>query len=240
MFRLRCAIVLVFALAPALYAQQCPAPCPPDGYPTQIPADGYVWIWNYTPPCGWEQVPGYNYPTPIVIDTDGSGFHLTSAADGVKFDFYGDGKPIQIAWTAPGSTNGWLALPKDGQITSARDLFGNITAQQLTKWRPPNGFAALSIYDTPPYGGNNNGWIDNQDKIWPSLRIWIDANHDGIAQPGELHSLDEIGIGQISLHYGESKRLDQYGNQFRYQGHLKPAKDGDVDRKIFDVVLATQ
>jgi hypothetical protein len=175
-----------------------------------------------------------------VIDTDGSGFHLTSAAQGVMFDFYGDGKPIQIAWTAPGSTNGWLALPKDGKITSARDLFGDITAQPLSTWRPPNGFAALAIYDTLAYGGNNNGWIDNQDKIWPSLRIWIDANHDGIAQPEELHSLEEIGIARIDLHYGESKRVDQYGNQFRYKGHLIPGNGEDVDRKIFDVILSTQ
>jgi hypothetical protein len=30
------------------------------------------------------------------------------------FDFFGDSKPMLIAWTAPGSTNGWLALDRNG------------------------------------------------------------------------------------------------------------------------------
>jgi hypothetical protein len=156
------------------------------------------------------------------------------------FDFYGDGKPIQIAWTARGSTNGWLAMPKDGKITSARDLFGDITAQPLSSPHLPNGFAALSIYDTTAYGGNNNGAIDPGDGVWGKLRVWIDANHDGIAQPEELYTLDEIGIARIDLKYELSRYTDQYGNQFRFKGHLVPVRGDNVGRKIFDVTLATQ
>jgi hypothetical protein len=37
--------------------------------------------------------------SPIIIDTTGGGFHLTSAEDGVMFDIAGDGHPIQLAWT---------------------------------------------------------------------------------------------------------------------------------------------
>jgi len=156
------------------------------------------------------------------------------------FDFFGNGKPLQIAWTAKDSTNGWLALPRNGQITSARDLFGNITAQALTSKHPPNGFAALAIYDTPAYGGNNNGAIDPGDSVWPSLRIWIDANHDGAAQPEELHTLGEFGILGLRLRYEQSLYTDQYGNHFRYEGHLVPVKGDDIGRRIFDVILATQ
>ena len=218
---------------------QCSIPCVPGPLPPPAwgdGADGY-WLWDTTT-CTyvWQRLGS----TPIIIDTDGTGFHLTSAADGVKFYFYGTGTPIQIAWTAKGSTNGWLALPKNGQITSARDLFGNLTAQPLTNSHPPNGFAALAIYDTPAYGGNNNGVIDPGDAIWPGLRIWIDVNHDGISQPEELHTLEEVGILRISLHYERSPYTDQYGNHFRYEGHLTPVSGDDVDRKIFDVFLATQ
>jgi hypothetical protein len=141
----------------AIFAQ-CSSPCPPD-LDTEPDGDGAAgyYVWDTTT-CTWVwQRLG---STPIIIDTDGTGFHLTSTADGVKFDFYGTGTPIQIAWTAKGSANGWLALPRNGQITSARDLFGNVTAQPLTNSQPPNGFAALAIYDTPAYGGNNNGVID--------------------------------------------------------------------------------
>lgn len=184
-----------------------------------------------------ESIPCDN--SPIVIDTDGTGFHLTSAADGVLFDFFGNGKPIQIAWTAKDSTTGWLALPVNGQITSARDLFGNFTAQFLTKDHPPNGFAALAVYDMPAYGGNNDSVIDSKDEVWGKLRVWIDANHDGLAQPEELHTMEEVGILRISLHYELSEYTDQYGNHFRYKGHLVPVRGDDVDRLIFDVFLVT-
>ncbi|MGA8672027.1 MAG: hypothetical protein WB679_19265 [Terracidiphilus sp.] len=235
MLRLICAPILAFALAPMLCAQSC-TQCNPGPTPG-VPPDGYTWVFN-TSTCSYQLVP--LGPSPIVIDTDGTGFHLTSAVDGVKFDFYGTGTPIQIAWTAKGSTNGWLALPVNGQITSARDLFGNITPQPLANSHPPNGFAALSIYDTTAYGGNNNGAIDSGDAIWPSLRVWIDTNHDGIAQPEELHTLEDIGIERILLQYELSLYTDQNGNHFRYEGHLVPVSGDNVDRKIFDVFLATQ
>src|ERR1700694_6046081 len=52
--------------------------------------------------------------SPIIIDTEGEGFHLTSAADGVMFDIRGDRHPVHIAWTAQGSRNAFLALDRNG------------------------------------------------------------------------------------------------------------------------------
>jgi hypothetical protein len=200
------------------------------------------WVWNYAT-CSWTIVCDPTDPscgTPIVIDTAGTGFDLTSAKDGVVFDFFGTGKPIRISWTAPGSKNGWLALPEaDGMIHSARDLFGNLTPQFLMKSHPPNGFSALAIYDGHAMGGNNNGMIDPGDAVWGRLRVWIDANHDGISQPEELHTLDEIGIAKIDLGYQLSQYIDRNGNAFRYAGELVPVSHDDVDRKIYDVFLVT-
>lgn len=70
--------------------------------------------------------------------------------------------------------------------------------------------------------------------------VWIDANHDGISQPEELQTLEEIGIIAISLRYEPSPYTDQYGNQFRYRGRLVPVRGDHVDRKLFDVYLKTQ
>ncbi|HZD47951.1 MAG TPA: hypothetical protein VE178_04330 [Silvibacterium sp.] len=76
------------------------------------------------------------------------------------WDFYGDGKPFQIAWTAVGSTNGWLAMPdKNGQITSARQLFSNVANQAASG--TDNGFNALAVYDT-----NGDGVVNKNDAQW--------------------------------------------------------------------------
>lgn len=68
--------------------------------------------------------------------------------------------------------------------------------------------------------------------------VWIDANHDGISQPDELHRLDDLGIRAIDLRYRESRYTDAFGNQFRYRGSLTPLRADDVDRTIYDVILA--
>ncbi len=39
---------------------------------------------------------------PIIVDTSGNGFELTSAANGVRFDMSGTASPVQMSWTGPG------------------------------------------------------------------------------------------------------------------------------------------
>jgi hypothetical protein len=182
------------------------------------------------------------YPptSPIVIDTDGHGFHLTSAEGGVRFDFYGSGTKVQISWTAEGSTNGWLALDRNGNgtIDNGGELFGNLTAQPASS--DPNGFLALGVFDLSENGGNGDGVIDRRDSVWPRLLVWIDANHDGISQPEELHSLDDIGIRSIGLQYRRTPFVDAYGNEFRYRGRLMTDPEDPVARVIYDVILTTE
>jgi hypothetical protein len=128
--------------------------------------------------------PCYSAPTgsPIILDIIGKGFFLTDANDGVLFDISGDGHPAQMAWTAKGAENAFLALPgPDGLVHSGKELFGNFTSQPPSS--TPNGFAALVVYDQPANGGNGDGIIDSRDAIFSSLRLWIDANHDAIHHP---------------------------------------------------------
>ena len=160
------------------------------------------------PPCdlrsGPDQRPGPC--SPIILDVSGDGFDLTSATGGVLFDISGTGNPVQIAWTAQGTNNGFLALPgADGLVDNGKQLFGNFTPQPTSN--NPNGFAALAVYDLPANGGNGDGIIDSRDAIYSSLRLWIDANHDGISQPEELHTLQSEGVVAISLNYTLSKKV---------------------------------
>jgi hypothetical protein len=179
--------------------------------------------------------------SPIIIDIDGKGFHLTSAENGVSFDITGNGHPVQLAWTAPGSTNAFLALPHNGTVTTGRDLFGNFTQQPPSNH--PNGFLALAEFDKPENGGNGDGVIDEADVIFSSLRLWIDTNHDGIAQPEELHTLPELGVFSISVRYSQSRKEDEFGNLFRYKARIN-LTDPQEDRSkagplAYDVFLTT-
>jgi hypothetical protein len=177
--------------------------------------------------------------SPIILDLDGNGFHLTNAVNGVMFDISGSGHAIQLGWTAKGVDNGFLALPgPDGLVHNGKQLFGNFTTQPPSQ-NLPNGFNALAVYDDPKNGGNGDGVIDSHDLVFASLRIWVDANHDGVSQPEELHTLPSVGVNSLSLKYKETERIDQFGNHFRYLGRVNPGDASTVDRKAYDVFFVT-
>ena len=197
-----------------------------------------------TEPCaGTCMVDGHcqaTYQTsPIVIALRGNHFSLSGPEDPVLFDIWNDGEPVWMGWTAAGGETAFLAvdLNGNGTIDSGAELFGNSTLLP-DGCVALNGYVALAPYDSQALGGNGNLEIDAGDAIFPSLRLWLDDDHDGVSDVGELMSLAEAGITGIGLDYHVDQRIDRFGNHFWLRGSAtRVGPNGQVEHPlvIYDV-----
>ncbi len=181
-----------------------------------------------------------DYNTPIVLDLHGNGFNLTNADHGVSFNLDTIGGKERLAWTTGGSDDAWLVLDRNGNgtIDAGTELFGDVTAQpDPPAGQKKNGFRALAEYDKIANGGNADGQIEGGDSVFSSLRLWQDANHDGLSEPSELHTLPSLKVAAIELEYKYSKKTDGHGNKFSFRAKVKNSQGQQMGRWAWDVYL---
>lgn len=184
--------------------------------------------------------------SPIIVDTAGDGSRLTSAADGVWFDLDADGNKELVAWTLFNSDDGWLAMDRNGngRIDNGSELFGNHTPAYADQAKPSaaHGFVALAFLENPAYGRSNGDTvIDHNDAPYSRLFVWIDRNHNGESESGELRPVSEVGLAALETDFKESKLRDQHGNEYRQRAvgwWTKNDQPGKVAaRYLYDVWL---
>ena len=152
---------------------------------------------------------------PLVLDLNGDGVRLTDyLTSPVFFDADNDGGSLE--------ETGWVSA-EDGIVvvdTNANGKIDNISETvseyfggtagvngEAGQKRFANGFAALASLDS-----NTDGVFDKLDAAWSSVKVWVDANHDGkswddrngngaidTGETSELKSLSDLGITQINL-----------------------------------------
>jgi Ca2+-binding RTX toxin-like protein len=178
----------------------------------------------------WEDAE--NSRSPLVVDLDGDGNIETVSTDGnVHFDFDSNQKIENSGWI--GKNEGFLVrdLNGNGQIDNGTEMFGNHTVLQNGK-NAVNGFEALKDLDF-----NGNGKFDAEDEAWSQVKVWRDANTNGIVDSGELLTLEQAGIESINLKYDYQKEADENGNLEIQQGTFNrtDGTTGKVSDIWFDV-----
>jgi hypothetical protein len=135
---------------------------------------------------------------PLVINFDGRAAELTETR--FSFDLDADGRKDQVSFVGPGS--GFLALDKnqDGIVNDGSELFGPQSG---------DGFAELAAYDQ-----DGNQWIDENDTVYDSLRIW---SRDAAGNES-LIGLGSAGVGAIYLgHLNTSFDIKDSNNNLQGQ-----------------------
>lgn len=151
---------------------------------------------------------------PLVLDLNGDGVRLTNyVSSPVLFDVDHDGKREITGWVSPEDGIVVVDRNNNGKIDdiseTLSEYYGGQAGTDGSGGTKPykDGFAALKSLDT-----NNDNIFNASDNAWSSVKVWVDANHDGkswddadndgvidAGEASELKTLAELGITSINL-----------------------------------------
>jgi hypothetical protein len=150
---------------------------------------------------------------------------LIDANRRVAFDL--DGSGIAKKWQWLTTDAAWLVHDHrgTGQITSALQLFGNVTFWAF--WE--NGYHALRAMDD-----DGDGEISGRER--EGLALWHDRNSNGLSDRGEVRPLTAWGIASLSTSYEYDAR---HQHEIAWSPRGVAFTNGEV-RPTFDLVMSTK
>ncbi|MCG7657596.1 calcium-binding protein [Neisseriaceae bacterium CCUG 44465] len=174
----------------------------------------------------------YFISDPLALDLDGNGIQTTATTgfSGSLFDHNKDGIRTATGWVANGDGLLVRDLNDNGIIDNGGELFGDSTVL-ADGTLAQHGYAALAELDD-----NNDGVVDANDVAFATLRVWQDANQDGISQSDELHTLADLGIQSLNTTYKDVSQDLGNGNSIAQLGSYTKT-DGST-AQMADLLLA--
>jgi hypothetical protein len=191
---------------------------------------------------------------PLALDLNNDGITTISANSGIMFDHNNSGIRYGTGWINP--NDGWLALDRNGngKIDSGRELFGDNT-RKLSGGLAAHAYDALKSFDTNNDGkvdavdatgdvdgsgaidgaetywdiDNNQTYDANVDKTFADLRVWVDANSNGVTDGGELKTLAALNIVSIGTGKTAVNVADENGNLNTFKGNYTTSSGEVVD-----------
>lgn len=133
---------------------------------------------------------------PVMLDLNGDGKLDVGGKDSAKisFDLFGNGTDVKTEWLKEGTEDGLLVADfnGDGKIDSGRELF-RTTGVDGEQGKYTGGWDKLSqLFDK-----DQDGKVSEQEL--EGLLVWVDKNADGISDPGELQTVQSLGVTEIQI-----------------------------------------
>ncbi|ALU42869.1 calcium-binding protein [Pseudoalteromonas rubra] len=151
---------------------------------------------------------------PLALDLDGDGIETKSLENGVHFDLDNSGFAERVSWLAPDDGFLFLDRNQDGIVNGGGELFGTET-RLADGTLARDGYEALAEFDS-----NGDGIINAEDERFAELKVWQDLNSDGVSDEGELFSLAELNVTELSLQTARGSGVDPNGVDHRGAGYF--------------------
>jgi hypothetical protein len=72
------------------------------------------------------------------------------------------------------------------------------------------------------------------------VNVWVDRNHNGLSERGELYSLKRAGVESIHLGYVQAQEFDSNGNETRQRSTYTRNVRGQVAvQQLIDIWFST-